>query len=118
MGRRDSATSQMCHAFPTAVGGIPCSLLVTIPFAFDIAWSNGAHSHLNATVNSNPLAGTLGFTGVVTSGPLAGDHVFALGPFGPNVDCLPNGQTNGSPKFGGNSFAANEKSLNFEAPFA
>ena len=73
--------------------GAPCSLLVTIPFKFHIDWSNGQHSDLSATVNSNPLAGSIGFNGVVTGGVLSGDNVNALGPVVPNVDCLLNGLT-------------------------
>jgi hypothetical protein len=53
----------------------------------------GQRSELRATVNSNPLAGPLGFNGVVTSGLLAGEKVTALGPFLPNADCLLNGLT-------------------------
>src|ERR1700730_44604 len=39
----------------TSLAGLPCSLLVTIPFTFHIQWSpGGQRSDLPATVNTNP----------------------------------------------------------------
>ena len=77
----------------TSVGLVPCSLVITIPFQFQINWSNGDQSTMSALVNDNPFTGQLGFNGSVTSGPLAGDKVFAIGPFLPNADCLLHGLT-------------------------
>ena len=76
-----------------SLGGLPCSLVLTIQFKLHINWTDGQQSELNATVNSDPSAGTLGFNGRVTGGVLAGDSVTALGPFVPNADCLLNGLT-------------------------
>jgi len=77
----------------TSVGLVPCSLVVTIPFTFTINWSNGQQGTMSALVNDNPFTGQLGFNGTVTSGPLSGDKVFAIGPFVPNADCLLRGLT-------------------------
>jgi hypothetical protein len=69
-------------------------VVLTVSYTFQIQWAPGGQAGvMQATVNSNPLAGTLGFTGVVTSGPLKGDKVYAIGPFVPNLDCLLSGLT-------------------------
>ena len=71
-----------------SLGVVNCDPLLTIELSLQISWTDGQQSKLTATVNSNPLAGTVGFNGLVNGGVLKGDSVFAAGPFVPNADCL------------------------------
>jgi hypothetical protein len=72
----------------------PCSLLLTIAATGQtLNWNTGQQSTFNATLNTNPLAGTLSLTGTMTGGPLAGDTLLFVPVVVPNLDCLTAGLT-------------------------
>ncbi len=72
----------------------PCALLFSLPVTGTMTWNTGQQSTLAVTFSTNPLAGTVGAFGTVTSGPLAGDTLIALPVLAtPNLNCLTAGLT-------------------------
>jgi hypothetical protein len=73
----------------------PCSLVLTLPVSgATFNWNTGQQSTLNATLNTNPFAGTLSINGTTTGGQLAGDTLlFIPVVIHPNLDCLTAGLT-------------------------
>ncbi len=72
----------------------PCALLFSVTLTATFTWNTGQQSTLTVTFSTNPLAGTVGAFGTVTSGPLAGDTLIALPVLAtPNLNCLTAGLT-------------------------
>ncbi|MGZ3144633.1 hypothetical protein ACVDFE_22095 [Lentzea chajnantorensis] len=76
----------------TSLGGVPCSLLLTLTGSATILWSPGdEQTTFDFTVRTNVLDGTVQLTTWQTSGPLTGTTSQTVGAANPNLDCLLNG---------------------------
>jgi uncharacterized protein (DUF2141 family) len=89
-----AATVTAQNASVTSLSGVPCNLLLTVTGSGVIDWAPAGvpDSGFNFTINTNPFAGPVAFSGQIPSGPLTGDTVTAAPVVAhPNLDCALHG---------------------------